>query len=135
MKKQRKMLGFTLVELMIVIVILGLLASLVAPQMFSRVDSAQVRTAETQMRMIETAINTFRLDVGYFPENLEELRESDRRGWDGPYFPREIPMDPWGNPYVYERTDEGNDRGFTLTSLGRDGQEGGEGIDADIELQ
>lgn len=126
---QAKIKGFTLIELLIVIVILGLLASLVAPQMFSKVDSSRIQTAQTQIQMLETAIKTFRIDMGRFPENLQELRESDDDMWDGPYLPKEVPNDPWGNPYVYERQDN---RNFTLKSYGPDGQEGGEGDNADI---
>ncbi|MGM0906969.1 MAG: type II secretion system major pseudopilin GspG [Pseudomonadota bacterium] len=121
--------GFTLIELLIVIVILGLLASLVAPQMFSKVDSSRIQTAQTQIQMLETAIKTYRIDMGRFPESLQELRESDDEMWDGPYLPKEVPNDPWGNPYLYERQDN---RNFTLKSLGPDGKEGGEGDNADI---
>ncbi|MCH8502467.1 MAG: type II secretion system major pseudopilin GspG [Aliidiomarina sp.] len=131
--KRHAVRGFTLVELLIVIVIVGLLASIIGPQMFGKVDSSQVRTAEAQMRMLQTSINTFRLDVGDFPQNLQELRQSDRRGWDGPYFPQEIPLDPWGNSYVYERPGP-DGKPYILKSLGRNGQPGGEGIDAEIVL-
>lgn len=125
--------GFTLIELLIVIVILGLLASLVAPQMFSKVDSTKIKTAETQLRMLETSLNTYRLDIGGYPDTLDELLKSDKRGWDGPYLPREIPPDPWGNPYIYKRPgDDG--KPFSLLSYGRDGKAGGEGDDADIIL-
>lgn len=117
--KQSK--GFTLIELLIVIIILGLLASLVAPQMFSRVDSSRVQTAETQIRMLETAINTFRIDTGHFPGSLDELRKSDHPRWDGPYLPREVPLDPWGNPYVYQVTNS-KDKPFTIISYGPSGQ-------------
>ncbi|CAM5217151.1 type II secretion system protein GspG [Alishewanella longhuensis] len=82
-------------------VILGLLASLVAPTMFSKVDSSKRNTAVAQMQMIATALDAFRLDVGRYPDNLTELRQSDRRGWDGPYLPKDVPLDPWGNNYVY----------------------------------
>mgnify|MGYP001627356901 CR=1 FL=1 len=125
--------GFTLIELLIVIVILGLLASLVAPAMFSKVDSSKIKTAETQLRMLESSINTFRLDVGTFPDSLQELIKSDKNGWDGPYLPREIPLDPWGNPYVYAKPGE-QGRPYSLRSYGRDGRQGGEGEDADIIL-
>mgnify|MGYP001355126408 FL=1 len=129
MNQSRKTRGFTLIELLIVIVILGLLASLVAPQMFSRVDSSRIQTAETQIQMLDTALKTYRIDMGRFPESLDELRESDDAMWQGPYLPKEVPNDPWGNPYVYERIDNQN---FVLKSYGPDGQEGGEGDNADI---
>uniref|UniRef100_A0A486XV73 Type II secretion system core protein G n=1 Tax=Rheinheimera sp. BAL341 TaxID=1708203 RepID=A0A486XV73_9GAMM len=126
--------GFTLIELLIVIVILGLLASLVAPQMFSKVDSSKIKTAETQMRMLETSLNTYRLDMGGYPDNLNELIASNKPGWDGPYLPRDVPLDPWGNPYVYGLPGLSG-KPFSLLSYGRDGKEGGEGEDADILLQ
>ncbi|WP_028771735.1 type II secretion system major pseudopilin GspG [Shewanella waksmanii] len=123
--------GFTLIELLIVIVILGLLMSLVAPTMFSKVDSSKIKTAEAQMQMLQTSLDTYRLDIGSYPESLSELRTSNKKGWDGPYLPREVPLDPWGNPYNYSRTTN-NGEPFSLSSYGRDGQEGGEGDDADI---
>ena len=92
--------GFTLIEILIVIVIMGLLISLVAPTLFSKVSSSQRKTTMAQMQMISTALDTYRLDIGKYPENLQELRRSDRPGWDGPYMPRDIPADPLGNPYV-----------------------------------
>lgn len=126
--------GFTLIELLIVIVILGLLASLVAPQMFSKVDSSKVKTAETQMKMLETSLNTYRLDMGRYPEKLDFLLASDEPNWQGPYFPKEVPPDPWGNDYVYKMPGD-NGKPFTLLSLGADGREGGEETNADIILK
>ena len=126
--------GFTLIELLIVIVILGLLASLVAPTMFNKVDSSKIKTAETQLRMLESAINTYRLDTGSLPPSLSELLQSDNPKWDGPYLPRQIPKDPWGNDYFYTASGQ-NGQPFTLKSLGRDGKEGGDGEDKDIVLE
>ncbi|GHG68130.1 type II secretion system protein GspG [Alishewanella longhuensis] len=125
--------GFTLIELLIVIVILGLLASLVAPTMFSKVDSSKIKTAETQLRMLESALNTYRLDMGNYPASLDELLKSENPKWDGPYLPREVPLDPWGNPYHYVLGGEAG-KSFTLSSLGSDGKAGGEGEAADITL-
>lgn len=122
--------GFTLIELLIVMVILGLLASLVAPTMFSKVDSSKRNTAVAQMQMLATSLDAFRLDVGKYPDNLEELLRSDKRGWDGPYLPRELPLDPWGTPYVYRFP--GQTTAYDLLSLGADGREGGEEDNADI---
>lgn len=130
MKKQR-ISGFTLIELMIVIVILGLLASLVAPEMFSKVGSTQRKVAATQMLSFDTALEIFRLDVGDYPESLEELRSSQKAGWDGPYFKKKIPMDPWSKPYEY-RTPGVGGQGFYLASYGKDGQLGGEGDNEDV---
>lgn len=133
-RRIRLQAGFTLIELLIVIVILGLLLSLVAPTMFSKVGSSQRKTAMAQMQMLATALDTYRLDLGDYPPNLAELRQSTRPGWDGPYLPREIPMDPWGNPYQYQVPGEGN-QPFSLRSFGKDGAAGGEGEAADIVFQ
>ncbi|MCS6191610.1 MULTISPECIES: type II secretion system major pseudopilin GspG [Shewanella] len=128
---QIKKRGFTLIELLIVIVIIGLLASLVAPAMFSKVSSSQRKTAEAQMQMFQTALDTYRLDNGDYPDSLAELRKSDKPSWDGPYLPKEVPLDPWGNPYVYKKPgEEGNP--YNITSYGKDGQPGGKDDDADI---
>ncbi len=127
----KTMRGFTLIELLIVIVIVGLLASLVAPEMFSKVDSSRIKTAKAQMELLETSLNTYRLDIGQYPESLTELVKSDKKNWDGPYLPKDVPLDPWGNPYIYSNN-SADGPGFTLLSYGRDGRQGGEGDDADI---
>jgi general secretion pathway protein G len=126
--------GFTLIELLIVIVILGLLLSLVAPTMFSKVSSSQRKTAMAQMHMLSTALDTYRLDLGEYPPTLAELRSSTKTDWDGPYLPRDVPHDPWGNPYVYAVPGE-NGQPYTLKSYGKDGRPGGEGDNADVVLQ
>lgn len=123
--------GFTLVELLIVIVIIGLLASLVAPEMLGKVGSTQRKTASAQMQMFQTALDTYRLDNGSYPSNLNELVQSSKSTWDGPYLPKSVPNDPWGNPYVYTRPGTGG-QPFELKSLGSDGQLGGDEDDADI---
>jgi general secretion pathway protein G len=92
--------GFTLIELLIVIVILGLLMSLVAPAMFSKVDSTKEKTARAQMQMIETALDTYRLDMGDYPTQLKDLVQSDSVGWDGPYMPKKFPVTPGGMPMI-----------------------------------
>lgn len=131
--KVSKVKGFTLIELLIVIVILGLLASLVAPEMLGKIDSSGRKTALTQMKMLDTALNTYRLDVGSYPKSLDALVKSDSPKWEGPYLPKSIPLDPWGNPYVYSL--ENNDgKPFILMSFGRDGKLGGEEADQDIIL-
>ena len=126
--------GFTLIEILIVIVIMGLLISLVAPTLFSKVSSSQRKTTMAQMQMISTALDTYRLDIGAYPENLQELRRSDRPGWDGPYMPRDIPADPWGNPYVYSLA-SGGETPYGLSSYGVGGLPGGEDDEADIVFQ
>ena len=133
--RRRRARGFTLIELLIVIVILGLLLSLVAPAMFSKVGSSQRKTAMAQMQMLSTALDTYRLDTGNFPEALAELRQGSAPGWDGPYLPRELPMDPWGNPYVYEAKPDDPANPYSLKSFGKDGREGGEGDNEDIVFQ
>lgn len=120
----KKNSGFTLIELLIVIVILGLLMSLVAPQMFSKVGSSKQKTAYAQMQLLQTSLDTYRLDVGEYPESLQELRSSKKNNWDGPYLPKSVPTDPWGNQYVYASPGP-NGEEFILKSLGKDGQEGG----------
>jgi general secretion pathway protein G len=99
--------------------------------MLGKADGAQRKVAMAQMQNFETALDTFRLDVGRYPENLSELRVSNRRGWDGPYLPKKLPMDPWNNPYVYEVPgDDGQP--YMLKSLAKDGLEGGTEDNKDI---
>lgn len=131
--------GFTLLEMLVVLVIIGLIASLVGPRLFSRVDSSKVQVAETQSRMLRGAVETFRLEVGRLPtadEGLEALTkqptdERARARWRGPYLDEALPADPWGNPYQYSIP--GRDgMPFALYSFGADGKAGGEGNDADV---
>ncbi len=126
--------GFTLIELLIVMIILGLLAALVAPKMFQKVGTSRVNAAKAQISMIGTALDAFRLDVGRYPnsqEGLEALRVNPNlSNWDGPYLPKDVPLDPWGRPYVYQSPGEHGD--YDLYSLGADGQQGGEGEDRDV---
>ncbi|MDT0602819.1 type II secretion system major pseudopilin GspG [Thalassotalea castellviae] len=128
MKKHQ---GFTMIELLIVIVILGLLASLVAPKFFSQLGTAERGIASAQMNAFETALDTYRLDMGSYPSSLEELRKSDKPRWDGPYLPKAIPLDPWGNPYVYSVPGEDGNP-YKIMSYGADGQPGGADGNADI---
>ncbi|MEK6691111.1 MAG: type II secretion system major pseudopilin GspG [Nitrospirota bacterium] len=130
--KERK--GFTLIELLVVITILGLLALLVAPKMLGRVGPAKQKAAQTQIELFGTALDTFRLDVGRYPttsEGLQALRTNPGiEGWNGPYLQKEIPLDPWVNPYIY--TSPGNHGEYDLISLGADKIQGGEGENQDI---
>jgi general secretion pathway protein G len=130
-KSKKKQQGFSLIELIIVITIMGLLVSLVAPQMFSKVSSTQRKTAAAQMQMFSTALDTYRLDLGRYPASLDELRASDKPRWDGPYLPKSVPLDPWDNPYTYKNPGENSDP-YGLASLGADGKPGGEEDNADI---
>jgi general secretion pathway protein G len=131
--------GFTLLEMLVVLVIIGLLAGLVGPRLFSKVDSSKVQTAETQIKMIKGALETMRLDIGRFPTTQEGLgmlyhqpKDVQTAGfWQGPYLDEEVPLDPWNNPYQY-RLQSGGGRPFLLFSYGADGQSGGEGFNQDL---
>ncbi|HET6396415.1 MAG TPA: type II secretion system major pseudopilin GspG [Pseudoxanthomonas sp.] len=131
--------GFTLLEMIVVLVIIGLIMGLVGPRLFRQADKAKVQTAETQVRMLRGALETMRLDLGRFPTQDEGLqlltaRPADQalaQRWQGPYLEDGVPMDPWGNPYQYSPQPAGN-HSFTLYSFGADGQPGGEGNDADV---
>ena len=135
MKRRKKNeMGFSLIELLIVMVIMGLLAALVGPRMFGKVGKSKQNAARAQMALFETALDTYRLDVGKYPsteQGLQSLRTkpSDEEKWDGPYLPKAVPKDPWGNPYLYRLTDNGE---VEMISLGANGSEGGEGEDKDI---
>ena len=129
--------GFTLIELMVVLVILGLLAGLVGPRLFGKVDSAKVQAAQTQIKMLRGALQAYRLDVGRYPsteEGLAALMQSPPEVtayWHGPYLEDEVPPDPWRAPYQYQYPAD-NPQGFALFSFGADAAGGGEGIDADV---
>ncbi|PZO08390.1 MAG: type II secretion system protein GspG [Lysobacteraceae bacterium] len=135
----RKSAGFSLLEMLVVLVIIGLIASLVGPRLFSRVDTSKVQVADTQVRMLRGAIETYRLEVGRLPAANEGLGvlysppadERLKARWRGPYLDEQVPLDPWDNPYVYS-IPGANGMPFALYSLGADGVRGGEGNDADI---
>lgn len=129
-KTIHKAKGFTLIELLIVMVILGLLASLVAPKMFSKIGASKQGTAKTQMELFSTALDMYRLDMGSYPSTLSSLRESDEANWQGPYLPKDIPNDPWGNAYNYKFPGDLSE--FDLISYGSDGKEGGTDEASDI---
>jgi general secretion pathway protein G len=126
--------GFTMIELLVVLVILGLLAGLVGPQFFGKVDASKVRTAETQVKMLKMALQTYRLDVGSYPNALADLNAAPAEAktyWQGPYLGEKLPQDPWNHDYQY-RLDSKAEQGFYLYSLGADGVEGGEDLNTDI---
>jgi general secretion pathway protein G len=137
LSRPRGAAGFTLLEMLVVLVIIGLIAGLVGPQLLGRVDTSKVTTADTQVRMLKGALDTMRLDIGRFPtkeEGLELLMTAPRdeklaRRWRGPYLTEAIPLDPWGNPYQYSPDTSVS---VILYSYGADGRPGGEGVDADV---
>ncbi len=127
--------GFTLLELLVVMVIIGLLAGFVAPRYFAQVGKSQVKVARAQIDALDKALDQFRLDVGRYPTSEEGLAAlnvapTGESNWAGPYLKKGVPMDPWGRPYVY--TQPGSHGDFDLMSYGRDGRPGGTGEDADI---
>lgn len=129
--------GFTLLELLVVIVIIGLLAGLVAPRYFETVSKSKVKVARAQMDSIAKALEQYRLEVGTFPteeQGLDALmtQPAGVKRWQGPYLKKEVPLDPWNNPYVYKISSNG--REMDLVSLGADGREGGDGEFKDIAL-
>ncbi|WP_321491556.1 type II secretion system major pseudopilin GspG [uncultured Desulfobacter sp.] len=134
-KDKQNQKGFSLIELLIVMVIIGLLASLVGPKMFGKVGKSKQKSAKAQLSLFETALDMYRLDMGKYPtsdEGLSALRNKpdDEGKWDGPYLPKEIPLDPWGHAYHYESPSEHGD--YEIISYGADGNEGGDGEDQDI---
>ncbi len=125
--------GFTLIELLIVMVILGALAALVAPNMFGKVGASKQKAAQAQIEMLGTALDAYRLDVGKYPRDLKNLIDAGgKRNWEGPYLKKAVPVDPWGNEYVYRFPGRQGKTGYDLSSLGADGREGGEKEDADV---
>ncbi len=128
--------GFTLIELMVVMIILGLLAALVVPRMFGKLGKAKTNAAYAQIELFGTALDSLRLDVGRYPNSSEGLDAlvvagSGTDDWNGPYLKKnEIPLDPWGNPYGYESPGKNGD--YDLYSLGADGSQGGEGENRDV---
>lgn len=132
--------GFTLIEILVVIIVLGLLAALVGPQIFGRVSEAKTATARTQIELLGLALDNYRLDNGSYPtteQGLAALEERPTReplppNWKGPYLRKALPLDPWGRPYVYRSPGEHDPSGYDLATLGRDGQPGGTDEDADI---
>lgn len=127
--------GFTLLELLVVLVVLGLLASLVAPKYFKQLGKSEAKTARAQIEGIAKAVDLYRLDTGKFPSSEQGLgvltaRPANEAKWNGPYLQKEVPLDPWGRPYVYKSPGEHGD--YDIASLGKDGAPGGEDENADL---
>jgi general secretion pathway protein G len=127
--------GFTLIELLVVVVIIGLLAGFVAPRYFSQVGKSEVSVAKAQIDALEKALDTYRLDIGHYPSSELGLaalvqKPAAEPKWSGPYLRKDVPLDPWGKPYLYKVPGEKGD--FDLLSYGKDGQPGGSGENADL---
>jgi general secretion pathway protein G len=138
-RPRRRRAGFTLIEIMVVIVVIAILATLVAPEVFKHVGGARESTARSQVEMLGAALDAYRLHVGKYPttqEGLQALRQAPAGAgnrWRGPYLRKDVPLDPWGNPYVFRSPGEVNPTLYDLSSFGADGQPGGEGENADIK--
>jgi general secretion pathway protein G len=135
-RRRRSRAGVTLIEMMVVVTIIALFVALVAPKLFKQADKAKITAARAQMNNFMTALGAYKLDTSTFPTTEQGLaalrvRPSNMPLWNGPYLPQDVPMDPWGRPYVYKYPSENGDEP-EIVSLGADGQPGGEDIDADI---
>lgn len=127
--------GFTLLELLVVMVIIGLLAGYVGPKYFSQIGKSEVKAARAQIVALEKSLDQYRIDVGHYPSSEEGLdalinQPANEDKWDGPYLKKDVPLDPWGNPYIYREPGEHGE--FDIISYGKDGQAGGTGVAADI---
>lgn len=127
--------GFTLLELLVVMVIIGLLAAYVGPKFFSQIGKSEVKAARAQIDALEKALDQYRLDLGRYPTTEQGLaalveRPAGEQKWSGPYLKKAVPNDPWGRPYNYRQPGEHGE--YDLLSLGKDGQPGGSGEAEDI---
>lgn len=127
--------GFTLLELLVVMVIIGLLAGYVGPKYFAQVGKSETKVARAQIDALEKALDQYRLDTGHYPSTENGLaalntKPSNETRWAGPYLKKQTPPDPWGRPYVYRAPGEHGE--FDLFSYGKDGQPGGDGDSADV---
>lgn len=127
--------GFTLLELLVVMVIIGLLAGFVAPRFFAQIGKSETKAARAQLDALEKALDQYRLDVGGYPSSEQGLavlveRPAGLARWAGPYLKKTVPQDPWGRPYLYKSPGERSE--FDLLSYGKDGQPGGTGEAEDV---
>lgn len=129
--------GFTLLELLVVVVIIGLLAAFVAPKYFSQIGKSQTQVAKAQIDGFDKALDQYRLDVGHYPSldqglNVLFVKPANEPQWRGPYLKKAVPLDPWGKPYIYKIPGSDPSREFDLISYGKDGKPGGTDDDADV---
>lgn len=134
--RRRRQAGVTLIEMLVVVLIIGLFAALVGPQIFKQGDKARVTAAHAQIASFMTALASYKMDTGVLPtseQGLQALRVKPESvpQWSGPYLAKDIPLDPWGHPYIYKYPGERGDEPDVI-SYGADGQPGGEGINADV---
>ena len=127
--------GFTLLELLVVLVIIGLLAGVVGPQLFKQLGKSEVKTARAQIVSLGKSLDQYRLDLGHYPSTEQGLvalwtKPADEPKWSGPYIAKEVPKDPWSSDYIY--VSPGQHSAYDLSSLGKDGREGGTDEDEDI---
>jgi len=131
----RRAAGFTLLELLVVMVIIGLLAGYVGPKYFAQIGKSEIKTAKAQIDSLDKALAQYRIDTGHYPSTEQGLaalvtRPQNEPKWEGPYLTKGLPADPWGNPYQYKSPGEHGD--VDILSFGKDGQPGGTGENADI---
>jgi general secretion pathway protein G len=133
--KKIEQAGFTLLELLVVMVIIGLLAGYVGPKYFAQIGKSETKTAKAQIEALSRALDTYRLDVGHYPSTEQGLAALNRQPdseakWQGPYLAKGVPADPWGRPYQYRYPGEHGD--YDVWSLGSDGVAGGQDADSDV---
>ena len=132
--------GFTLIEMLVVIVVIAILAGLVGPLVFRNVGDAKVSAAKAQLELFGLALDQYRLDNDYYPSTAQGLvalwtaptGDPAARNWRGPYLKKPVPPDPWGHPFIYKSPGDSTPSGYDLLTYGRDGKAGGDGEDADI---
>lgn len=127
--------GFTLLELLVVLVVLGLLAGLVAPKYFAQLGRSEAKVAKAQIEGLAKALDLYRLEVGHYPSTEQGLQAlvtapGDENRWTGPYLQKQLPQDPWGRNYLYRQPGEHGE--YDLMSMGKDGQPGGDGENAEV---
>jgi general secretion pathway protein G len=135
-KRSDKQQGFTLLELLVVVVIIGLLVSIVGPRLFNRISKSEVQTAEAQINALRKSLDVYRLDTGHYPDQQAGLgallvAPANEPKWQGPYLQKELPLDPWQHAYLYRIPGERGE--VDVVSLGADGRAGGEAENADIQ--